>query len=138
MKQYLDTIEQLGSLKSRKDKIVLLKTALIDETFRKIVKYALDPFITFGITDYIIEPEAIYSIPRKDFFEFLDDLAERRLTGYAARTMAGQHAVLGEFYLEDILKLILAKDLRCGVGVKTVNAAYPNLIKEFKVTAAEL
>lgn len=135
MEQHVQTLERLASVRSRTEKIEILKQALQDTEFRKIVKFAIDPYITFGITDYTIEPDSIVGVS-ESLFEFLEKLSRREYTGNTAREIAGCYALVDDS-VEQILRLILTKDLRCGIGPKTVNEAYPGLITEFLICLAD-
>lgn len=136
MKEHVETLDRLATMKSRSEKIALLKEKLENPEFRKIVDYTLNPHKTFGISDYDIEPEMAHMSDVGDFFTFMDKLIARQITGKRARLLAGVYALHGD-NLERILEVILQKDLNCGVGVKTVNEAYPGLIPEFNICKAE-
>jgi DNA ligase-1 len=90
------------------------------------VKLALDPYITFGVKKV---PEKGADDPNtgglrwSDFKVLANMLAERRLTGDAARSeieIHMAHATVKEW--NGWYRRILIKDLRCGVSEKTINS----------------
>lgn len=136
MKRYLEVFDELASLKSRKERVKLLKDELRDEWFKKFIHYVMSPYLTFGITSFEMEANSGYGADG-DFFEFLDELVRREKTGDAARLIMGEYAKKSD-EMERIVNIVLAKDLKCGVGPKTLNAACPGLIPVFELCAAEI
>lgn len=110
-----------------------LKDLLTDTTFSRVVKFALDPFTTYGINKVPMPQEAatLNWNFNESTWSLLEHLASRRFTGGDAI-----HEVLEEMFLlsnesRELLKRILTKDLRCGVTAKTVNSVEPGMIPSF-------
>lgn len=135
MERYIGVLQTLAGLRSRKEKILLLKHELQDEDFRKFVKYVVDPFLTYGVTTYDIQPHSAYGTDAP-FFELLDRIITRKLTGGNAREALGAYAIVADG-MEEGIRRLLKKDLECNVGTKTLNKAYPGLIREFLIALAE-
>lgn len=117
-----DIITQLKSTSGLNDKRAILRLHKDDELFKRVLTYALDPRITFGIKkipeyDYIAW-DLSYDIM---FFE-LDKLVNREVTGNdAIELVRGMLETASE---EDaqVLKWIIAKDFKAGFGESLINA----------------
>ncbi|ATN93295.1 DNA ligase [Marinobacter phage PS6] len=110
-----------------------LKDLLTDTTFSRVVKFALDPFTTYGINKVPMPQERATLNWHFDenTWVLLEHLASRRFTGGDAI-----HEVLEEMFRlnnesRELLKRILTKDLRCGVTAKTINSVEPGMIPSF-------
>lgn len=131
-------INSIGGTTSRTLKINLLMNnscALL----LKILKYAYDPNLKFNIKK-IINPVPNYkghTVFDEKFFFILDNLARRNLSGADAKRIAGVTYARLSFESKDLFLRILNKDLRCGISIKTINEAFPNLINEFEVMLAK-
>jgi len=142
----LKMIQEIGDWPGRKDKERVMKESLNDELFRVIIVQALDPMITFGIKDLSflegIEGSSTGQMLTADdykgssFFRLLIDLANRSLTGNAAKDVIRR--VVGEYDgpSHDLLIKILSKDLRVGAGANTVNRVRPGTLFSFDVMLA--
>ncbi len=131
-------IQKLQADNSRLAKEAILLDAMqegLDEFFEGI-KMALDPLYTFGVKQ----------VPERDdtpgqgcdwkvFKELANKLAQRELTGHAARDaieLVMQTATQEQW--NDYYRRILIKDLRCGMSEKTVNSvAKKNKFDQYKI-----
>lgn len=106
--------------------------------FRKLLDYAYNPYKTYGIRkfDDWTNVGSMPDVTLEPLWSLLDDLAARRLTGNAAADACAQWAAAQPFGAF-LLRLILEKDLNCGINVKTINTAFPGLIPEFGVMLAK-
>lgn len=124
--------DQLASDAGRNFKIDLLKQHKDDETLKRVVFLALDPFTQFHIRKI---PE--YSQTYKLTFTLdwaldqLSKLSGREVTGNAAIDHLAY--VLCSILPDDakVIERVIAKDLRCGVSEATANAVWPGLIAEY-------
>lgn len=130
-------IEEIASTPGKNDKTALLKAFVEDggEFFAKVLKYAYDPFLTYGTRladcDWRNNAGAVHSLFDEGTWGLLDDLAARRLTGHNARD-----AIAGEFKRLDaesaeLLSRIILKDLRAGFSESTINKVSKGLIPTF-------
>ena len=130
--QIFDIIEEIAATSSKNDKEAMVKNAAKDSAFCQVLKCAYDPFMTYGIV-----PANPAGLPNGDgefdvsTWNLIDDLAQRKLTGNAARD-----AVSAEFArLTDssgqLLWRIIKKDLRAGFSESTINKAVKGLIPDF-------
>lgn len=123
----------------------LEKEELIEE-FAKLelgkfaIQWAYDPFITFGIRPAKREigsgAKPSVSLRPALIKTLLENLAKRNLTGNAAeREIYEVMNILTDDGAE-ILFRILSKDLKCGVGVSTLNKVVPGVVPTFCVMRA--
>ncbi|CAB4122211.1 CDC9 ATP-dependent DNA ligase [uncultured Caudovirales phage] len=128
-----EKIEEIGAVSGKNDKEALIALMSGDDEFEKVLRYAYDPFTRFGIA----------KVPERSTFgagtfteggytwAILDKLAERELTGNAAReAVENEINRLGEDSSQ-LFKRILTKDLRAGFSESTINKAIPGLIPTF-------
>lgn len=72
-----------------------------------------------------------------DMFDLLDKLRLRKLTGGDAQYEIEMHTSTCTKEQQKILRMILDKDLKCGLGVSSVNEVFENLIFTFEVQLAD-
>ena len=130
--EVLQSLDELADMTPTQKK-ERLKELLTDTTFSRAVKFALDPFITFGVNK-VPMPDNGSNLNWQfsdNTWHLLEMLAARRLTGNAA-----SHEILEEMLTmgdesRELLRRILTKDLRCGVTAKTINTVAPGTIPTF-------
>lgn len=95
---------------------------------KKILKYAYDPFKKY----YIIAPELDGTFNGSDIDSatkiLLDDLSTRELSGQAALEAVCDHICTLNPNSAEVFKMIINKDLRAGINIKSINKAWPGLI----------
>lgn len=118
----------------------------LDDITKRAIQYALDPFMTFGITVDELPIGDLFSLQKvgdpKEWwllgFELMDALCARTYTGYRARDLVrgwlskapdGEHAKWG--------MRVLNKDLRCGVSIAIALSVWPGLVEQFSVSLAQ-
>lgn len=118
-------IMELANTPSNNDKEVILDGALQDVTFYKTARYSLSQGWTYNIGDIPMHGSPLQLENSDELFEFLDYLREKgsasdmdkntlsRLSSGSAKTL-------------HVVNCIVKKDLRCGVGVKTINKIKKN------------
>lgn len=127
--QLFHTLETLAATPGKKDKADIAAT--FNEYERGILKRALDPTLTYFIAK-LATPTTTGTAEWEDGeFQLLDDLATGKLSGHAALqqvsfSMRELSPASGE-----LLRRVILKDLRCGVGATIMNAAFPGLIPDF-------
>lgn len=132
---YLDDI---AATTSRKTKEEILVKLLDKELGQFAVKWAYDPFVTYGITspqqpsagtlDLAFRPAIIQPL--------LERLARRELSGNAAQREVAEVMEALDKAGAELLYRILAKDLKCGINVATINAVMPGFVPVFSVMRA--
>jgi DNA ligase-1 len=135
-----DIISKVASESKKKQKEVLLKENE-SEVLKEILYYTYNSFITYGIKS--IDFEGINSGNKnlidnwEPVKELLDKLAERRLTGNAARD---EIINVASMYVSDeqtMIKRIINRDMEAGFSESTVNKVWEGLIPVFDVALAE-
>ena len=118
-----EIIRELGTQRGRLFKEQVLSNFLHDKELQQGLEMALSAFTTFGIAKIPISKQDGFGLL---FDQFKEDLAEklmsRKVTGNKARELIKEHmsyATKDEWNFW--YRRILAKNLRCGVSVKTVN-----------------
>lgn len=101
-------------------------------------KMALDPMVTFGVKKVpsFSGPDG-QGLPWTAFKKLADSLSKRELTGHAARDAI--ELALGASTTtqwNDWYRLILIKDLRCGVSEKTINKIAKGTVPLFECMLA--
>lgn len=129
----LDLLKKIASVGSPAEKLKLLQQYPYQEELKTTLKLATDPFITFGITDF---DEGVTAENRDPLF-VLNQLANRELTGNSARFSLGAACADLDPDEKEVIRRILRKDLRCGLGEKLVLQQYPGLIQQFEVMRAD-
>jgi len=129
----LNLFNRIAAVGSPSEKIKLLRQYPFQQELKTVLRLATDPFTTFGITNF----EDSGSIAELNHYEVLGDLARRKLTGGEAKAQLGRAVAHMDDDDKEVVRRILRKDLRCGLGEKLVLAAYPGLIRQFEVMKAK-
>lgn len=104
---------------------------------QKLVHYALNPYIQFGVKKLPSPTEFGTSQDFTPFLSVLDKLASREVTGNAARDLLTQSLSQYDETSQTILKRMLLKDLACGASATTFNKIYTDLVPTFSVMLAD-
>lgn len=122
-------------------KIQVLREFKDDEDFRKLLYYALNPMLTYKISEQTLRRPVQYNpaitLTLCDIYEICETLSSRRALDDAmvyqvcAFVQCMCNPMESEFYTK-----LLSKTLRLGVTAKTVNKVIPGLIPEWEVQQA--
>lgn len=130
--------KELAANSSSKTKVEILKKFRDSEEYRRneryfdmMFNYIYDKDITFGVTSEKVRGfSKEVDIPYyTTIHAMLEDLAERRLTG--DRALATINSAINNLLFEpcegaaDMLLMIIDKDFKCGVNVKTMAKVFP-------------
>ena len=130
---YNELFEELAANNSRLFKTAKLKECKEDETLKKIIFLALDPFTQFYIRKIpsYTSANANQADSLDSVLDSLDMLSSRQVTGNAG--IAHLTKLLSSLTEGDskVIERIIKKDLKCGVSVATVNDIWPELIHEY-------
>lgn len=144
----VDILNRIKKTGSRLDKEKLLST--VNKQTVEMLKWALDPMITFGITVDMVEMGEAWASDRHqfkyavtdDFWKRMDGLCEnlslRKLTGNNAKETV-KKVLLFAPTPEDLdwAGCVLNKDPRCGIQVSTLNKVFPGTIEPFSCALAK-
>lgn len=127
-----NVIDQIAKISGKNEKQSTLAMYKDDTTLQKVLNFALNPFINFGMQQM---PEPTFNGFKKVFDDatwvLLDQLASRQLTGNLAKmTVAEELGALSKGSAE-LFTRILRKDLRAGFSESTVNKVIKGFIPEF-------
>ncbi len=133
---FVECIKALESTTKKEPKITALKE--LDIVGQRLVYEALNPYRVFGVKKYPkIKQYSNQDESAELFFDLLDKLHNRDLTGNAARDAVVN--ILSS-YTEDSAKYlarVLDKDLKAGVSETTVNKVFADLVPVFDVMLAQ-
>jgi len=136
----IEILEKLESDNSRLFKEALLREHKGNETLRRALVMAADPWKNWGVIKYDKPPSS--GVGHGDdvltsFMDLLDLLNDRKLTGNKARAAVegsiGAFDELGQKWAERLLW----RNLRCGVSATTINKVWPGSVVPFAVALAE-
>jgi len=134
-KAIISLLDNAASTTKRKEKESILSSALTwNEEDQSILKavfvYAQDPRISFGIKD--LSDITPVTLPHDDelflMFDVLRKLSVRSITGQEAK--AGIGRVFGSVSAStlELFKRILGRDLKAGIGAKTFNSVFGDVV----------
>jgi DNA ligase-1 len=106
---------------------------------KKILLYTYHPLWQYNVTSDNLKKKN-YLVARKNeyknFFDLLDDLKSRRITGHDA--IAAVNSFIEHYSeYEELIHCIIDKDLKTRAGDKIINKAIPDHIPEFSVALAD-
>ncbi len=121
---------------SRNKKLQILKS---QPAVQSVFKICYNPYWQFNVkpTQSWIQGQGIERFT-SDTESLLRKLIRRDLSGAAAKRAVISELSRLEPMSQELLMRILSKDMRCGLGPKSINTVFPGLIPEFPVQLAKL
>lgn len=111
-----------------------------------LLNFALDPYKKYGLTSkQLIKRKDLnfneldnvqFNTPADHLISILNDLYQRKITGHLAVGTVN-HFVSKYPEFEEIVYLIIDKDLKCKTGIGLINGVFNELIPQFSVALAE-
>lgn len=122
----LNKIKEIAKAKGN-DKIKVMKQY---PELQKVLLYAYDPFKKYHMTAPPVfgNKNCTNGFQPIHTFDILNDIFLRRITGQTALEVVSDHIVTMDPDSAEIFKMIINKDFRCGINVKTINKAFSGLI----------
>ena len=147
MEIVLNLLNDLKNTNSTNEKKEILKRYNNNETVKKVIYYTLNPFFKYWVTvdniNKYINENQYKGIWKKynNMFELLDNLKDRTITWHIAIESIIDFLNKISETEQEILKIILNKDLGVNMGISLINKVFINengnwLIPEFKVSLA--
>ncbi len=107
---------------------------------KKVLLYTYHPLWQYNVTsDNLKKKNSLRGKSYKNFFDLLDDLKNRKVTGHdaigAVHTFIDAHS--NKDNIEELIYCIIDKDLKTRAGDKIINKAIPDHIPEFSVALAD-
>lgn len=141
----LDAIKAINELQNESSllkKREILRKFKDDEDFRKLLYYALNPMLTYKISEQTLRTPGQYdpqiTLTLCDIYEVCETLSKMKALD---STMVYQVRAFLQFFANNPVEMefyrrLLSKTLRLGVTAKTVNQVIPGLIPEWEVQQA--
>lgn len=134
-----EMVKELKLTTKRNAKIDILKKYFdADSEIKNIVKRCYDPFEKFYVTS--VKTSIVGNKHLSDVYshlhKVLDQISSRQVTGNLAKETVIRFVNELSAESQKVFISILNKDLHCGIGHETINAASPNLIEQFSVQLA--
>lgn len=131
-------LEQIAATGVKAEKEAIMASIVANELGRNVINLTCNPFITFGVKPAKAKKfgTAHFTMDDEGIFKLFDMLADRSLTGNAAKDAVNK--LLEEHAPEssELLWRMFNKDLRCGATANTVNRVLPGTIPVFDVMLA--
>ena len=133
-----DVVQKLKAEGSSKAKIQILKDNESD-LLKRVLLATYDYRVTYGIKQ-IPQYDFRYTVPIQTLdcaLDLLIEFGKRKVTGNAASDALANMLYSLNRGDAEVVKLVIARDLGCGVSAKTINKAFPDLIPIFELMACE-
>lgn len=134
MTNFVDAISAAESVNTKVEKLKALSG--LDDVAKQLVFDCLSPYRVFGVKKWPAPKQ--YATVDGDFGEFLqllNKLADRTLTGNAARDAVTETLSKYTERTASYLRRVLIKKIDCGATATTFNKLYPGLVPVYKVSA---
>ena len=138
-------VNALRATSSTKDKedIIKIQCGIFNNAAanfsKKILLYTYHPLWQYNVTSDNLKKKS-HLVARKNeysnFFDLLDDLKDRKITGHDAIAAVNSFIEHNDEY-EELIHCIIDKDLKTRAGDKIINKAIPDHIPEFSVALAD-
>lgn len=127
----LSLIDRIAADSKKTAKESMLREHAGDETLKRVLDLALNPFKTYGVKALPKRAGAGTQNFGDEHWSLIEALRTRALTGGAARTAI--QAAMDQLSAPsaELLSRILRKDMRAGFSESTTNKVFPKLIPEF-------
>ena len=137
MNNIIKIIKQLQNTSSTNDKLNILKENKDNELLQRVLKYTYNPFKKYKITEKVISPIPNKSSGLLTIFQLLNELSKNNINDTLRNKV---NLFLGCFQYDkdsfELYKMMLLKDLKINLGVKSINKVWKGLIPEFNIMLA--
>lgn len=127
----LDKIKSLTEV-SGNAKIDLLRTYKDDEVLKAAFEAAYNPNHNFWVVEFPDpgEKNIVPTVSLEEGIRYLTTLVSRSSAALEGLAILATQMTMDD---EEVLRMILRRDLRCGVSAGTINKVWPKLIPEYPV-----
>lgn len=139
MVNIIKIINQLQNTPGTNDKLNILKENKDNELLKRVLNYTYNPYKKYKITEKTLNDiESYKSCAILDIFELLDKLASNNINDLLRDETKSFLKYYQETNVEifELYKMIILKDLKINIGVKSINKVWKNLIPEFNIMLA--
>jgi hypothetical protein len=139
MSKILEVLDELAASTKRTMKEKILKRESDNEDLKTVFWAAYNPDITWWISKHpSVGEHSNQSIGTSEAINrILTTLSTRKLTGNAAIGYYRETLELCDEPDAIVIQRVVDRDLRCGVGVPTINKIWPNLVPTYEFQLAE-
>lgn len=128
----LELIEELSQNSSKTMKLKILMGHSDNALLKRVVVMAMNPLTVYNIKKiphYTTSDKPMLSLA--DALDELNKLSSRQISGNAA--IAHLQNILATTQQDDakVIELVIGKDLKCGVSIKTMNKVWAGLILDY-------
>lgn len=131
MKEIYNIIQKLRENNSSNYKIGVLEGNKDNEKLKRFLDYCYNSKTNYYITE-LPESELFRhytnDMDEESFYGILDKLKNREITGNKAREEFSNQLSFCGGILTELYDLVISRDIKCGVNVKSINRVFPNLI----------
>jgi DNA ligase-1 len=136
----ISQITALQQVSSTNKKLQILQKFKDNEDFRKLLYYALNPLLTYKVSEQTLRRPVEYTsaitLTMLDIYTICETLSQRKALDDVAVYQVCSFLQLCSPHETEFYTKLLAKTLRLGITAKTVNKVIPGLIPEWKVQQA--
>lgn len=126
MKHVLKILDQLEAEPSTNGKKEIIRANQNSIIFTRVLKMALDQGVAYNFTDLYENEFSKSMMNDNDILNVLKKFSERR--GITEEEILSFSRMIPDDYTGEVVRRIIRKDLRCGVGAALVNSVIPGLI----------
>jgi len=129
-------VDELNSSNSRLHKLEVLRKYKHDDFIRRVLFYTYNQYYQFFVTSKNLKKLGLsvgYTTTSYEFFNLLDLLRTRSLTGHAAICAVNSYCEQFDESIKELIYRVIDKDLKCRISVDSVNDIYDNYIPTFSV-----
>lgn len=138
MKDVFEILEQLRATSSSKEKMNILLSNRGNDNLKQYLRLTYEPRINFYVkaVDPYLAPLYTSSMFDIDPIEFdqcfmravYETIAKRAKTGGAARRWLAEKYHQLDSVGQELLKLLIQRDVKCGISFTTINKVWPGLV----------
>lgn len=134
LREVKEIFDKISSVSAKSSKEAILKQNKDNELFKKVLYYTYNKDLKFKISKNTVKVKEGKS-KWNDLFSMLDELEASNINNDLKDNVYKFLSNLDGGVLDLVIK-ILAKDLKCGISIKTITKCIPGLIYDFQVMKA--
>lgn len=141
LKNVAEIVKLLQNTSGTNYKMEILKANKDNELLKSVLYYTLNPYLKYKITEDVYDKTEYdmfnFEVRTETFFELLEKLSETNINNSSRCYIKSAIETNEDVDVRELYKMILFKDLKCGLAAKSVNKVFKGLIPTFDVMLAE-